>query len=145
MNIKQALKYKNKLTKKINEAYAKVATYNSVEEGQLRPYDVEDSLDEYFKLTTELIELKTKIHTANHVVYGKIFEMSELKSQISKLKELDCSEGKTKDKYRFSESASVDKTSVISVVERDAMINKLEELVEKIQDELDVHNATTHI
>lgn len=146
MTIKQALKYKNKLAKKINEAFVKVAVYNSIEEGQTRPYDVEDSLDEYFKLTRELIELKTKIHTANLPVYGKIFEMSELKSQVSKLKDLDCSEGKVRDRYhRLTDDAGVNKTTVISIIERDSMVTKLEELIEKLQDELDVHNATTHI
>lgn len=146
MTIKQALKYKNKLAKKINEAFLKVALYNSIEESQKRPYDVEETLDEYFKFTSELVELKTKIHTANLPVYGKIFEMSELKSQVSKLKDLDCSEGKVRDRYhRLTDDAVVNKTTVISIIERDSMVNKLEELIEKLQDELDVHNATTHI
>ena len=74
MTIKQALKHKNKLAQKITDAFNKVKLYNSMEEGQNRPYDVEQSLDEYFKLTRELVELKTKIHTANMSVYGKIFD-----------------------------------------------------------------------
>ena len=74
MTIKQALKYKNKLGLKIQQAFSRVALYNSVEEGQIRPYHVEVTLDEYFTLTKELVELKTKIHTANQPVYNKIFE-----------------------------------------------------------------------
>ncbi len=66
MTIKQALKYKNKLTSKISEAFQKVRLYNSIEEGQNRPYDVEKSLDEYFQLTRELVELKTKIQIENY-------------------------------------------------------------------------------
>ena len=42
MNIKQALKYKNKLAKKIAETAQKISRYNSVEEGALRPYDVNE-------------------------------------------------------------------------------------------------------
>ena len=55
MTIKQALKYKNKLGLKIQQAFSKVALYNSVEEGQIRPYHVEVKLDEYLTLTKELI------------------------------------------------------------------------------------------
>ena len=50
MTIKQALKHKNKVAQKITEAFNKVKLYNSLEEGQNRPYDVEQCLDEYFKL-----------------------------------------------------------------------------------------------
>jgi hypothetical protein len=116
-----------------------------MEEGQNRPYDVEQSLDEYFKLTRELVELKTKIHTANMSVYGKIFEMSELKSQVSKLKDLDCGEGKVRSYHRLVDDSTITKNAVISIVERDSMISKLEEIIESIQEQLDVHNATTHI
>ena len=145
MTIKQALKHKNKLAQKITDAFNKVKLYNSMEEGQNRPYDVEQSLDEYFKLTRELVELKTKIHTANMPVYGKIFEMSELKSQVSKLKDLDCAEGKVRSYHRLVDDTPVVKNAVISIVERDSMISKLEEIIENIQEQLDVHNATTHI
>ena len=143
MTIKQALKHKNKLAQKINETYAKVSMYNSMEEGQERPYDVESQLNEYFNLTKELVELKSKIHTANQPVYSKIFELSELKSQVSKLKDLDCTEGKMR--YRYSEEGYMTKTAVISIVERDAMVSKLQDLIEIVQEGLDVHNATTHI
>lgn len=146
MTIKQALKYKNKLALKIQQAFSKVSLYNSVEEGQIRPYHVEVALDEYFTLSKELVELKTKIHTANLPVYNKIFEMSELKSQVSRLKDLDCGEGKVRDRYlRLTDDAGVIKTAIISVTRKDSMIASLEELIEKLQDELDVHNATTNI
>jgi hypothetical protein len=145
MTIKQALKHKNKVAQKITEAFNKVKLYNSLEEGQNRPYDVERCLDEYFKLTRELVELKTKIHTANTPVYSKIFEMSELKSQVSKLKDLDCGEGKVRSYHRLVDDSTITKNAVISIVERDSMISKLEEIIESIQEQLDVHNATTHI
>ncbi len=69
MNIKQALKYKNKLVKKIGDAFQKVYTYNTVTDGQNRPYDVNDALMEYFKLSSELVSLKEKIHLANQPIY----------------------------------------------------------------------------
>lgn len=146
MTIKQALKYKNKLVKRINEAFQKVYTYNTVEEGQTRPYDVKESLNEYLSLTNELIDLKSAIHTANLPVYHKIFQLSELKSQVSKINLLSCEEGKISDRYsRMTEGAPLIKTSTINIVERDRMVKDLEAQIEQIQEELDVHNATTNI
>jgi hypothetical protein len=40
---------------------------------------------------------------------------------------------------------SVVKTAVISIVERDSEIEKMENEIEKIQELLDQHNATTEI
>lgn len=146
MTIKQALKYKNKLAQKINEAFNKVYSYNSYEFGETRPYDVKEQLTEYLKLSNELISLKDKIHQANRPVYYKIFELSELKSQVSKLKNLDCSEGKVQDRYsRIHGEAPIVKSAVISIVQKDKMIADLEERIEQLQEELDVHNATTNI
>lgn len=142
MNIKQALKHKNKLVKKIGDAFQKVYTYNTVTDGQNRPYDVNDALMEYFKLSSELVDLKEKIHIANQPIYGKIFLMSELKSQAQKLAALSCEEGKSKNRYS---DESEYRTSVINIVSRDSMIKNIEEQIEMIQDELDAHNATTQI
>lgn len=146
MTIKQALKYKNKLVSKINSEYHKVHTYNSIEEGQTRPYSANESLSRYFELSNELVELKTKIHQANVKVYDKIFLMSELKSRISKLQTLDCSDGKVHDRYaRLNGEPSVIKNTEISVVERDNLISEIESKIEEIQEELDQYNSTTLI
>lgn len=146
MTIKQALKHKNKLAQKINEAWQKVYSYNSYEFGEARPYDVKEQLAEYFKLSNELISLKDKIHQANRPVYYKIFELSELKSQVSKIKNLDCQEGKVQDRYsRMAGEVPIVKSAAISIVEKDKMVAQLEEQIEKIQEELDTHNATTTI
>ncbi len=52
-----------------------------------------DSLNNYFKLTEELIVLKTAIHKANQPVYDKIFKLSEYKSMVKYLRSLNCTEG----------------------------------------------------
>ena len=99
MKVKQALKYKKKLASKMNQEFGKVQMYNSVEEGSARVYDVKESMQNWLRMSEELVELKTKLHLANGPVYGKIFRMSELKSQLSNLKSLDCVEGKYSDRY----------------------------------------------
>ena len=146
MKVKQALKYKKKLASKMNQEFSKVQMYNSVEEGSTRVYDVKESMQNWLKMSEELVELKTKLHLANGPVYGKIFRMSELKSQLSNLKSLDCVEGKYSDRYsRMGGDAPIIKTAQIGILEKDQMILSIEEEIERIQEELDEHNATTSI
>ena len=145
MTVKQALKLKNKLVKEITEELQKAQSYNSVEVGSNRPYSSSESLEKVSTLTNELIELKTMIHQANSPVYDKIFRLSELKSLVSKIKVLNCTEGTSTDYYsRRSENPPV-MTSEISIVERDGMVKIMEDEIESIQDELDTHNALTQI
>ena len=143
MKVKQALKYKKKLASKMNQEFGKVQMYNSVEEGSIRVYDVVESMKNWLAMSEELVELKTKLHLANAPVYGKIFRMSELKSQLSNLRQLDCVDGKHFDRYGRGEA--VVKTAEISVLEKDQMVSKIEEEIERLQEELDEHNATTSI
>jgi hypothetical protein len=136
---------KNKLVKEITEELQKAQSYNSVEVGSLRPYSSSESLEKVSTLTNQLIELKTKIHQANSPVYDKIFRLSELKSLVSKIKVLNCTEGTSTDYYsRRSENPPV-MTSEISILERDGMVKIMEDEIESIQDELDTHNALTQI
>jgi ribosomal protein L29 len=86
MNVKKALKEKNRLVKEIQELYARLSQYNSVEVGNVRPYSPKDMLEQINEKSNELVELKTKIHKANTPVYDKIFRLSELKSTIARLK-----------------------------------------------------------
>ena len=145
MTVKQALKLKNKLVKEITEELQKAQSYNSVEVGSTRPYSSSEALERASKLTNELVELKTKIHQANSPVYNKIFRLSELKSLVSKIKMLNCTEGTSTDYYsRRSENPPV-MTSEISIVDRDSMVKIMEDEIESIQDELDTHNALTQI
>jgi hypothetical protein len=144
MNIKQSLKEKNKLVKKITDLMGRTNKNNSVDEGAVRSYNPKASLDESLKMVEDLVTLKTKIHKANLDVYEKIFRMSEYKSFVKHLKVLDCSEGAISS-YRYGENNTRKMTTVITEVERDQMIEKYEELIDNLQSELDAHNATTHI
>jgi uncharacterized small protein (DUF1192 family) len=143
MTIKQALKEKNRLIKAIDDEFKKVYSYNSIDEGNVRPYSTVDALSNIMTLEEGLIDLKTKIHRANIGVYDKIFRLSELKSLAKKLNQIDCSEGKVSDRYSRGESSI--KTAELSIVERDVRVKSIEEEIERLQEELDNHNATTSI
>ncbi len=142
MNVKQALKAKNKLTTKIKELYSIAKDNNSIEQGNPRRYSVIGLLNEANELTRELVDLKSKIHTANQPVYSKIFLMAELKGRVKQLKAISCEEGKVTE--RFGSVQSV-KEVEIDIVLRNKMIESLEAEIEQLQDELDTHNAITQI
>lgn len=143
MTIRQALKEKNSLLKRINDEMVKVNEYNSIDEGNTRPYSTRECLIKVKELTDELTRLKTRIHLANATVYHKIFELSELKNLVKNIRMVDCSEGKVTERYSRSEPSI--KVAEIGVVERDTIIKDFEEQIERLQDELDHHNATTQI
>lgn len=143
MTIKQALKEKNRLIKAIDDEFKKVYSYNSIDEGNTRPYSTATALDNITILEDGLIDLKTNIHRANIGVYNKIFRLSELKSLAKKLSQIDCSEGKVSDRYSRAEPSF--KTAEITIVDRDSRVKMIEEEIEKLQEELDTHNATTSI
>jgi hypothetical protein len=145
MNIKKALKEKNRLVKEILDLHTRVATYNSVEVGNVRPYSAKESMELLNQKSNELVELKTKIHRANDLVYQHIFRLSELKSMIARIKNLDCNEGIVQDYYSRNRETPAVKETEISIVERDEMVKHMEGQIEEIQDILDYHNQITEI
>ena len=144
MTIKQALKQKNKLIKNIAENTKLMQQHNSVEVGNQRPYSSVELYNEIQKDTKELASLKAKIHIANTPVMEDIFWMSEMKSTITALKKMDCTEGRS-NRDRFRMESEVVLTSEISLVSRNQEIKLLESKIEEIQDKLDTFNATTEI
>jgi hypothetical protein len=144
MNIKQALKEKNKLAKKITDLMDRTNKNNSVDEGGVRSYDPKISLHQASETLEELVNLKTSIHKANAEVYEKIFRMSEYKSFVKYLKVLNCNEG-TVVTSRYSDTNTRQMTTVITEVERDELVERYETMIDELQSELDHHNATAHI
>ncbi len=144
MNIKQALKEKNKLAKKVTDLMDRTNRNNSMDEGAVRSYDPKESLEQALQMVDDLVNLKTKMHMANAEVYDKIFRMSEYKSLVKYLKTLNCSQG-TIVTSRYGDSTARQMTTVITEVERDKFVEKLENMIDTLQTELDTHNATTHI
>ena len=144
MNIKQALKEKNKLAKKVVDLMDRTNRNNSMDEGAVRSYDPKESLEQALQMVDDLVNLKTKMHIANAEVYDKIFRMSEYKSLVKYLKTLNCSQG-TIVTSRYGDTTARQMTTVITEVERDALVEKYETLIDNLQTELDTHNATTQI
>jgi hypothetical protein len=133
------------LVKEILDLHTRVATYNSVEVGNVRPYSAKESMELLNQKSNELVELKSNIHRANGPVYNHIFRLSELKSMIARIKNLDCNEGIVQDYYSRNRETPAVKETEISIVERDEMVKHMEGQIEEIQDILDYHNQITEI
>jgi hypothetical protein len=144
MNIKQALKQKNKLVKKISEKAEFLHKENCVVVGAVRNYDPHTQLTELINETESLVNLKTAIHLANVEVYSKIFRMSELKNLCKIVKSIDTKEGIVHH-ARFGESSMINYESAIKNQEKIALLEKLEQEIENLQDDLDAHNVSKDI
>ena len=142
MNVKQALKQKNKLVTDLKAQFEILKKYNSIEEGNPRRYSMVDTLEKIKTLQAELVDLKTKIHKANQPVYDKIFALAELKGMIKELKKVSTEEGKVNERYGSVVSV---KEVELNVTDIDTAVSILESQIEQLQNELDIHNATTQI
>ena len=143
MTIKQALKQKNKLIKEISENTKLMQQYNSIEEGNERPYNINELFLNIVEDTKELSLLKAKIHRANGPVLEDIFLMAEMKSTIQALKKVDCTSGKS-NRNMYS-STEIILTVEMGIIEKNNKIKELEEKIEEIQDRLDIFNTNTEI
>jgi uncharacterized small protein (DUF1192 family) len=142
MNVKQALKAKNKLVADLKAQYEILKKYNSIEEGNPRRYSMAEALDKVTELTNELVQLKAELHRANQPVYDKIFALAELKGLVKELKKVPTDEGKQDSRYGSVVSV---KEVELSIVDIQKKVDILNVKIEQLQDELDVHNATTQI
>jgi len=142
MNLKQALKKKNKLAGDLKLASVRMIEHNTKMDGQARPYDSFEQMSLMNGLASELAELKTKIQLANTPVLHLIYEMAELKNIIAALQRMTCAEGP---EYNYRNDNVINMTSIISVRKRDEMVTALENRIEEINDELDKFNALTEI
>ena len=142
MNVKQALKQKNKLVTDLKAQYEILKKYNSIEEGNPRRYSMNDTLDKITNLSNQLVELKAQIHKANQPVYDKIFALAELKGLVKELKKVPTEEGKQDSRYGSVLSVKEVELTIVDVQKKvDILTVKIEEL----QNELDIHNANTQI
>jgi chromosome segregation ATPase len=140
MTIAQALKEKNKKTQLLSKLFAKLHGYNSIQEGQTRPYDLDQVWKEINECQQSLIDLKTAIHRASEPVRSSIFKVSELKNMILKIRGLDTKAGS----QRHYDS-DLKYTAHFDILWKDSLIDSLENEIDQIQATLDSFNHITHI
>lgn len=144
MNLTKALKYKKKLVKQADEFYSRFANYNSFEDGTTPSYNPEEMFEGWLKTTDELVSLKSKIHQANVPIAEKIFRLGEIKNLISRMRAIDTTEGKVRNRYSDNDN-SIEYKAYVNLLSKDLQIKNYEEELEKLQEEIEAFNAITKI
>lgn len=144
MNVKQGLKRKGKIINELRELYRRLDSANSYREDSVKYFSSRELLQEIEKLTNELVNLKTSIHRANLPVYDKIFRLSELKNHLLKVSSMSTHEGTQTVGYA-NDKVEYKIIAEINVLELNEIKKGIEEEIDKLQEELDYHNATTLI
>ena len=142
MKLIQAIKEKKRLTADIQVIKQRIQRNNQISEGDARDYEIQPLLEELINKTKELIELKLKIQTANLGIYPKIFEMAEIKGEISFLNSIPCKTGKEISGYNDKEIVYI---STINRKELDKTISEKTKQIRQLQDEIDIYNHTTEV
>ena len=143
MTIKEALKRKKKLDKKLKEEEEKIFRYNSLEDHATRHYSSKESLAKYLQLTDEIVVIKTSIYKASVEVLETQFKVKKLKRLVSTLKDLSCAEGVWKDEIDYKDIRVY--VSEITVKERDRLLEQYEAEIEKLEEVLEAFYRKTEI
>ena len=142
MTIAQALKEKNKKVAGLQKIWEKIHRYNSVHEGAEKPYSTADLYAKLEADLSSLIELKTRIHTASEPVRSLIFELSELKSLIQRVRSINTTNGTFRERYDNTTSVMI---AELDIMWQDSKIEEIENKIESTQEKLDHFNHTTEI
>jgi DNA repair ATPase RecN len=142
MTIAQALKEKNKKVAKIEKLWSRISSYNSVEEGSEKPYNLDSTWREYLQEIDDLVKLKTAIHAASAPVREQIFRLSEIKSAIRSIKGLSVNNGKLRNRYM---EEPIELKAHFGVEWKDSTVEAYEAEIEKMQEKLDQFNHSTQI
>lgn len=143
MKLYQALKKKNQLASLIKNNYEKIIQHNSYLIGK-RAYDVLEIQEQTLILAETLVKLKTKIALANIPINDIIYNISELKNQISQLKRIRIWEGLV-EASRYSTDVSGEFESQFSYKMKDTVISAAKERISKLQEKIDSFNIVTNI
>jgi hypothetical protein len=139
MNLKQALKEKNRLKGKIASTAEKIRKYN-VSSDDNRPYNAEEELQNLFKLSEDMVALKSKIHRANVKKCELIFRLSELKSIAKNIQWIN-----TTPEWKSEGDITVHKKPILDARKVELIKEDLMTRIETIQDELDSFNYQTTV
>jgi len=155
MNIAQALKTKNRIIGEMNKHLSFVEKHNisSKKAGSERstqskgapPEAVREAFSNYLELGKKLIGIKSSIQTASAPLAGKLVEMAETKSLLTKVQGIPVRESVSVEGGFGKETYEVEYSSVITEKEQIALGEELQNKINALQDEIDAFNATTQI
>lgn len=148
ITLRQALALKNRITGELSQLETKLAKHNSYkEEETVKPVNTTGTLQDLEEIKNNLVELKAEIAKANVPVVKTIYLLSELKSLIVALKDLNTREGTFTESLGFGSSAVKTSKYVCFIDEntKEEFIKAYQEKIIELQDTLDHFNHTTYV
>jgi len=145
MNLSQALKQKNRLAGEYVRLAAIFSRENSRRDDNPSKIDAQTIYNQMVEVSNNLGELKAKIAAANVPIYPAIERMSELKTRIAYLTQLNKREGAEVVQQYNSTAINYTHTSFINQEKADQLILEIQKEIESLQDAVDSYNATTEL
>lgn len=146
MKLAKALRLKNKLVGVIGVLQERISQSN-VSEGDNKPsYQVSELYQRLCVLLNVLSTVKTAISRANTPIQSTIFQIAESKGMVKMLKDLNTRDGVFASSRGYGESTPPTVYHAQwKAPEVDAKVAELEAQIEKMQDDIDAHNAVTEV
>lgn len=147
ITLNKALNLKNSLAGKIKHQRALISAHNSRNVAVPEKFNVTELISQVNQLTSDMIRLKTLIENANAPIRGKIFRISELKSAIVFIEDLDTKEGKFIRGNDYSMAAAVTEEFVCTINAKtvEELQQKMKDEIDELQEEISQFNYTTKI
>ena len=142
ITLAKALKLKNRLAGKIAKLTQTVQLYNSTQQ-TAEQIDVRTAFAERADLVRRLTELKHAVARANAPIQRDIFDLAELKAEVTLLAALNTKHGTFLEGYPTA--GTVAYVAQYRKADVDAMTDALEARIDALQDKLDTFNAQTTI
>ncbi len=140
VTLAKALKLKNRLAGKIAKLTQTVQSYNSTQ-GTAEQIDVRAAFAQRADLVRRLTDLKHTVARANAPIQRDIFDLAELKAEVTLLAGLNTKHGTFLEGYPTA--GQVTFVAQFRKADVDTMTDTLEERVDALQDKLDTFNAQT--
>tara|TARA_R110002167_G_scaffold98020_2_gene258243 strand:- start:5884 stop:6339 length:456 start_codon:yes stop_codon:yes gene_type:complete len=151
MNIAKALKEKNRTTGRITKLQTQVLTNNRYEKGVDRDYNSMDLLKSLQEEWAFLIDLKSKIATANIGIADNLIALTEAKAELTFWNGFHSGQPSEEVVVNVYDGTGVNKavthTYINTISSRmvDDNVLHIQKQIEDLQDEIDNYNAITKI
>ncbi len=138
ITLAKALKIKNRLAGRLAKVQADIQVYNSVPEGQAGQVDVPALLRARDELADAMVALKTAVSEANREVQRDIYLLAEKKAAAQFLAGVNTRHGPQPAVY--PNAAEVTYVAALKKADADALVARLEQEIDGLQDKLDHFN-----
>ena len=151
MTISKALKEKNRIAGRIAKLQTQVVKYNRYKKDSVREFSSKELLKSLQEEWAYLINIKSKIANANAGISHKLVQLTEAKAELTFWNGMSnggpAEELITESRYVDGQYHNVVVTMICDVTTKEVHdnINRVQTLIENLQDEIDDYNATTKI